>query len=79
LFQERILAAVGKGHQLAARPNVKLPELLGERMLMLKEGHSFRHDTLSIYSRARMPFLPMFETGQFSCGGTSAGRLISLS
>jgi LysR family hydrogen peroxide-inducible transcriptional activator len=66
LFREPIWVAVGKGHRLAAQPHVKLSELRGEKMLLLKEGHCFRDDALRICSRARMPFHPMFETDQFS-------------
>lgn len=66
LFREPIRVAVGKGHRLASQPNVKLAELRGEKMLLLKEGHCFRDDALRVCSRARMPFHPMFETDQFS-------------
>lgn len=66
LFREPIWVAVGKAHRLAAHPHVKLSELRGEKMLLLKEGHCFRDEALRICSRARMPFHPMFETDQFS-------------
>jgi LysR family hydrogen peroxide-inducible transcriptional activator len=66
LFREPIHVAVGKGHRLACEPHVKLTELHGERMLLLKEGHCFRDDALRICTRAKMPFQPMFETDQFS-------------
>jgi LysR family hydrogen peroxide-inducible transcriptional activator len=66
LFRESILVAVGKRHRLASEAQVKLGELRGERMLLLKEGHCFRDDALRVCSRARMPFHPMFETDQFS-------------
>jgi LysR family hydrogen peroxide-inducible transcriptional activator len=66
LFREPILVVVGLGHRLAAQDQVKIADLRGERMLLLKEGHCFRDDALRICSRARMPFDPMFETEQFS-------------
>jgi LysR family hydrogen peroxide-inducible transcriptional activator len=66
LFQEPIVVVVGAGHQLAAQDQVKLADLRGEKMLLLKEGHCFRDDALRICKRARMPFHPMFETDQFS-------------
>jgi LysR family transcriptional regulator, hydrogen peroxide-inducible genes activator len=66
LFREPIRVAVWKGHRLAAGALVKLTELRGERMLLLKEGHCFREDSLRICNRARMPFQPIFETDQFS-------------
>ncbi len=66
LFREPILVVVGTGHRLAAQDQVKMADLRGEKMLLLKEGHCFRDDALRICSRARMPFDPMFETDQFS-------------
>jgi LysR family hydrogen peroxide-inducible transcriptional activator len=66
LFREPILVVVGMGHRLAAQDQVRIADLRGEKMLLLKEGHCFRDDALRICSRARMPFDPMFETEQFS-------------
>jgi LysR family hydrogen peroxide-inducible transcriptional activator len=66
LFQEPILVVVGTGHRLAPQDKVKLADLRGERMLLLKEGHCFRDDALRICKRARLPFHPMFETDQLS-------------
>jgi LysR family hydrogen peroxide-inducible transcriptional activator len=66
LFREPVWVAVGKKHRMADQLNVKLAELRGEKMLLLKEGHCFRDDALRICSRARMPFHAMFETDQFS-------------
>jgi LysR family hydrogen peroxide-inducible transcriptional activator len=66
LFREPIWVVVATGHRLAAQDQVKLADLRGQKMLLLKEGHCFRDDALRICSRARMPFAPMFETDQFS-------------
>lgn len=55
LFREPILFAVAAGHRLAPEPQVKLSELRGEKMLLLKEGHCFRDDALRICSRGRIP------------------------
>ena len=60
------LAVVGLPVNSPAQPQVKLSELRGEKMLLLKYGHCFRDDALRICTRARMPFHPMFETDQFS-------------
>jgi LysR family hydrogen peroxide-inducible transcriptional activator len=57
---------VGARHPLVTQDHVKLTDLRGERMLLLKEGHCFRDDALRICRRARLPFRPMFETDQFS-------------
>src|ERR1019366_6732503 len=48
LFREPILVVVGKGHRLAAQDQVKISDLRGEKMLLLKEGHCFRDDALRI-------------------------------
>jgi len=66
LFREPIWVVVGTGHRLADQDWVKLPDLRGEKMLLLKEGHCFRDEALRICRRARMPFHSMFETDQFS-------------
>jgi len=66
LFREPIWVVVGMHHRLAAQGQVKLPDLRGEKMLLLKEGHCFRDDALRICRRVRMPFHAMFETDQFS-------------
>ena len=66
LFREPIWVVVATGHHLAAQDQVKLADLRGQKMLLLKEGHCFRDDALRICSRARMPFHSMFETDQFS-------------
>jgi LysR family hydrogen peroxide-inducible transcriptional activator len=66
LFREPIWVVVGMDHRLAAQGQVKLPDLRGEKMLLLKEGHCFRDDALRICRRVRMPFHAMFETDQFS-------------
>lgn len=66
LFREPIRVVVGARHPLAAQDKVKLTDLRGEKMLLLKEGHCFRDDALRICRRARMPFRPMLETDQFS-------------
>jgi LysR family transcriptional regulator, hydrogen peroxide-inducible genes activator len=66
LFRERIWVVVGPGHPLAARDQVQVADLRGEKMLLLKEGHCFRDEALRVCRRARMPFHAMFETDQFS-------------
>lgn len=66
LYREPICVAVGRTHRLAGEASVSLPDLQNERMLLLKEGHCFRDNALTICSRARMNFIPIFETNQFS-------------
>jgi LysR family hydrogen peroxide-inducible transcriptional activator len=66
LFREPIVVAVGKGHRLARETSVSLPDLREEKMLLLKEGHCFRDNTLTLCTRGGMHFLSIFETNQFS-------------
>ncbi|MDR3700771.1 MAG: LysR family transcriptional regulator [Candidatus Sulfopaludibacter sp.] len=66
LFREPIWVVVGPGHRLAENDYVKVADLRGEKMVLLKEGHCFRDDALRICKRARLPFEPIFETDQFS-------------
>jgi LysR family hydrogen peroxide-inducible transcriptional activator len=66
LFREPILVAVGKGHRLEGMPKVSLADIASERLLLLKEGHCFRENALTLCSRARPSFVPVFETDQFS-------------
>ncbi|HEY1950386.1 MAG TPA: LysR family transcriptional regulator [Bryobacteraceae bacterium] len=66
LFREPILVAVGRRHRLAGESSVSLPELREEKLLLLKEGHCFRDNALTVCSRARTTFTSMFESNQFS-------------
>src|ERR1039457_6689740 len=64
--QVELRLGVGKTHRLADRKEVHIPDLRGEKILLLKEGHCFRDDALKICSRARTPLSAMFETDQFA-------------
>lgn len=66
LFRERIWAAVAPDHRLASVKRISVPELQQERLLLLKEGHCFRDNALTVCSRARTHFVSVFETNQFS-------------
>ena len=66
LFKEPILVALGRDHRLARAKKISLPELQHEKILLLKEGHCFRDNALTICSRARVSYSSMFETDQFS-------------
>jgi LysR family transcriptional regulator, hydrogen peroxide-inducible genes activator len=66
LFRERIRAAVGPQHRLASVKRVNLPDLQQERLLLLKEGHCFRDNALTVCTRAHINFVSIFETNQFS-------------
>lgn len=62
LFKEPLVVALPVNHPLAARPRLALPQLLGERMLLLREGHCLRDDVLTVCSRAKVQFRQVFES-----------------
>ncbi len=66
LFREPILVGVSRDHRLAGLPQVDLDALRNERILLLKEGHCFRADALTLCSRLRPELGSIFETDQFA-------------
>ncbi|MBI2688415.1 MAG: LysR family transcriptional regulator [Acidobacteria bacterium] len=62
LFREPLLVAVPGSHPLAERPKLAVPQLLSERMLLLREGHCLRDDVLTVCSRAHVQFQQVFES-----------------
>ncbi len=48
LFREPFLAALPAGHALAARSSLKVPDILGEKLLLLDEGHCLRDQALDV-------------------------------
>ncbi len=52
LFSDPFLAALPRGHRLAARASVRLEELEGEPILLLEEGHCLRDQALSLCNAA---------------------------
>jgi LysR family hydrogen peroxide-inducible transcriptional activator len=65
LFREPLLLAVPEHHPLAAAPKVQLRRAAEERLLILKDGHCLRHETLAVCDRARARFSGHFEADQF--------------
>lgn len=61
LFREPLLVAVPEAHPLASRPSLAVPQLLSERMLLLREGHCLRDDVLTVCHRANVQFQQVFE------------------
>jgi LysR family hydrogen peroxide-inducible transcriptional activator len=66
LFREPIFVAMAEDHRLAHEDHIRLPELVGERLLLLRGGHCFRDNALTICNRASASFEATFETNQFS-------------
>jgi LysR family hydrogen peroxide-inducible transcriptional activator len=65
LFRESLYLAVPKGHNLAGENKVQLRHLSQERLLILKDGHCLRDETLAVCDRARARFAGQFEADQF--------------
>src|SRR5580704_7694726 len=66
LFRERIHLAVPEFHILADEQKVMLRRVSDERLLILKDGHCLRDETLTICDRARARFTAQFEADQFA-------------
>ena len=66
LFREQLYAVLPKSHRLAAARRVHLKQIENDPFLLLKEGHCFRENTLSVCGRARVRPNVVFESGQFT-------------
>jgi LysR family transcriptional regulator, hydrogen peroxide-inducible genes activator len=66
LLREPLYLVVPRNHRLAAKPRVHLKQIENDSLLLLKEGHCFRENTLSACGRARLKPNVVFESGQFS-------------
>jgi LysR family hydrogen peroxide-inducible transcriptional activator len=66
LFREPIHLAVPEFHALANAEKVLLRRVSAERLLILKEGHCLRDETLTICDRVRAKFDARFEADQFA-------------
>jgi LysR family transcriptional regulator, hydrogen peroxide-inducible genes activator len=62
LFREPLMVAVPEGHELASKPRLAVPQLMSERMLLLREGHCLRDDVLTVCNRANVQFRQVFES-----------------
>lgn len=65
LFRDPLYLAVAEDHPLASQKKVQLRRLSEERLLILKDGHCLRDETLSVCDRARARFTGQFEADQF--------------
>ncbi len=66
LFREPIHLAVPDCHALAGADKVQLRRVSDERLLLLKEGHCLRDETLTICGRTRARFAAQFEADQLA-------------
>ncbi|MBK9168175.1 MAG: LysR family transcriptional regulator [Bryobacterales bacterium] len=65
LFRDALYLAVPEGHPLAPAEKVQLRRVSEERLVILKDGHCLRDETLAVCSRARARFAGQFEADQF--------------
>ncbi len=65
LFRDPLYLAVPEGHPLAPAAKVQLRRLSEERLVILKDGHCLRDETLAVCDRARTRFAGHFEADQF--------------
>lgn len=65
LFREPLYLVVPEDHRLAAAGKVPLRRVSDERLLILKDGHCLRDETLAACDRARARFAAQFEADQF--------------
>jgi LysR family hydrogen peroxide-inducible transcriptional activator len=65
LFRDPLRLAVPHGHPLATAEKVHLRRVSEERLLILKDGHCLRDETLAVCDRARTRFAGQFEADQF--------------
>ena len=65
LFRDPLYLAVPEGHPLAHAGKVHLRRISEERLLILKDGHCLRDETLAVCARARARFAGQFEADQF--------------
>ncbi len=65
LFHEPLYLAVPEDHPLAPAGKVPLRQVSKQRLLILKDGHCLRDETLAFCERARARFEGHFEADQF--------------
>jgi LysR family hydrogen peroxide-inducible transcriptional activator len=65
LFLDQLYLAVPENHPLALAEKVNLRRISEERLLILKDGHCLRDETLELCARAKARFAGQFEADQF--------------
>lgn len=66
LYREPLHLAVPKDHPLADAKSVQLRRVATERLLILKDGHCLRDESLTVCNKARAQFSEQFEADQFA-------------
>ncbi len=80
LFRERLYVVVPQNHRFSSSRQLRLAQIENDPFLLLKEGHCFRENTLSVCGRARLQPNVVFESGQFATilAMVAAGTGVSL-
>ena len=65
LFRDALYLAVPETHALAGAEKVQLRRVSEERLLILKDGHCLRDETLAVCARGKARFAGQFEADQF--------------
>ena len=64
-LRDPLVLVTSKDHNLVSPPDGTSPDLSGERLLLLKEGHCFREDMLTACKHGRAETAPTFESDHF--------------
>jgi LysR family hydrogen peroxide-inducible transcriptional activator len=54
LYDEAFTVALPRNHELAKRETLRLPDIAGETLLLLEDGHCLRDQALEVCSRVHM-------------------------
>jgi LysR family transcriptional regulator, hydrogen peroxide-inducible genes activator len=65
LMRDPLVLVTPPGHKLSSSQAAHTLDLSGERLMLLKEGHCFREDTLTACKRNRADMAPVFEADHF--------------
>jgi LysR family hydrogen peroxide-inducible transcriptional activator len=66
LFRERLYVVVPRNHRLASSSHAHLAQIESDPFLLLKEGHCFRENALSVCARAPVQPNVVFVSGHFA-------------
>ena len=65
LMRDPLVLVTSPGHKLSSPESAQSLDLSGERLMLLKEGHCFRENTLTACKRNRADMAPVFESDHF--------------
>lgn len=65
LMRDPLVLVTPKDHRLSKPLEMRHLDLFGERLMLLKEGHCFRDDMLTVCRHSRSEMSPVFESDHF--------------